>query len=150
MILLRAPDCPPKRAQHPHVLQYIPVFLRCLTATEGCSRQIIKTFLGRQGIVIFFVAMLTLDARFQSAFYRRHHIRKSNSLWNYDFVHDQMINIEMRESFVFATAAPETGWADVAARGYRAAWYRDTRCGKRHDPATPARPVPENHRRPSA
>jgi hypothetical protein len=44
MILLRAPDCPPNCAQHPHVLKYIPVFPRCLTATEGRSLQIINTF----------------------------------------------------------------------------------------------------------
>jgi hypothetical protein len=40
MILLRDPDCPPNCAQHPHVLQYIPVFPRCLI-------QIVNTFLER-------------------------------------------------------------------------------------------------------
>jgi hypothetical protein len=40
MILLRDPDCPPNCAQHPHVLKYIPVFPRRLTATEGRSLQI--------------------------------------------------------------------------------------------------------------
>jgi hypothetical protein len=46
MILLRDPDCPPNCAGHPHVLETIPVFPLCLTATEGRSLQIANTFLG--------------------------------------------------------------------------------------------------------